>query len=41
LILINKNREATYKDVVDLSGLIVRKVEEKYGVILEREVNMI
>jgi UDP-N-acetylmuramate dehydrogenase len=41
LIIINEDKEATFTDVKNLSEFILNKVKEEYGVILEREVNMI
>lgn len=41
LIIINENKKATFIDVKNLSEFIINKVKEGYGVILEREVNMI
>ncbi len=41
LIMINKEKLATYEDIKNLSLHIVSKVREKYEVSLEREVNMI
>ncbi len=41
LILINKNREATFQDVFSLSEEMISKVSIFYKIILEREVNMI
>ena len=41
LIIVNKERLATYEDVANLSEYIVKQVFDKYKVSLEREVNMI
>lgn len=40
LVLINKNN-ATGADVFDLSGIVIKHVYDKFGVQLEREVNII
>lgn len=40
LVLINKNK-ATGIDVFDLSSIVIKNVSDKYGVQLEREVNII
>ena len=41
LVIINKNGEATGKEIFDFSGKIITSVEEKFGITLEREVNII
>lgn len=41
LIIINENKKATFQNVFDLSGEIINRVFIFYGIILEREVNMI
>lgn len=40
LVLVNKNN-CTGKDVLELSEMVIKKVQDKYGVILEREVNIV
>ena len=41
LIIINENKKATFEDVIMLSDNIIEKVKRTYGIILEREVNML
>jgi len=41
LILINKSGKATANEIHDLSELIISKVDEKFGIKLEREVQLI
>lgn len=41
LILINKTGKATAREIYDLSELIISKVKEKFGIELEREVQLI
>lgn len=41
LILINKTGEATAKEIYDLSEIIIGEVDKKFGIKLEREVQLI
>ncbi len=41
LVIINATGHATGKEVFDFSSMIIEAVKEKYGIELEREVNMI
>lgn len=41
LVIINKTGNATGKEIFDFSGLIIDSVKEKFGIELEREVNII
>lgn len=41
LVIINKTGNATGKEVFDFSALIINSVKEKFGIELEREVNII
>ncbi len=41
LVLINKTGHATAKDVYDLSEMIIKDVKKKFGINLEREVQLI
>lgn len=40
LVLINSNGKATGKEIIDLANTIIEDVKEKFGVILEPEVNI-
>ena len=41
LVIINATGNATGKEIYDFSTLIINSVKEKYGIELEREVNII
>ena len=41
LILINKTGKATSKEIYDLSQLVINEVKKKFGIVLEREVQLI
>lgn len=41
LVIVNANGNATGKEIFDFSTEIIRSVEEKFGITLEREVNII
>ena len=41
LVIINATGNATGKEIFDFSTMIIDSVEEKYGIALEREVNII
>jgi UDP-N-acetylmuramate dehydrogenase len=41
LVIINATGEATGKEIYDFSTMIIDAVKEKYGIELEREVNIV
>lgn len=41
LVIINKTGKATGKEIFDFSGKIINSVKEKFGIELEREVNVV
>lgn len=41
LVIINATGEATGKEIYDFSTMIIDSVKEKYGILLEREVNIV
>jgi len=41
LVIINATGNTTGKEIFDFSGMIIDSVKEKFGIELEREVNII
>ena len=41
LVIVNKTGKASGKEIFDFSTMIIDSVKEKFGIVLEREVNII
>lgn len=41
LVIINASGDASGKEIFDFSGMIIDSVKEKFGIELEREVNIV